>query len=489
MGHVLRYRDHEGEVEMADPSRRGRRMLPSLVVVMVACSSEPHMPSGPGPSPVPQPTATLSCEAPPACGLDPPTIVEPAEGAVVAGIVTVVSTLPENPCVITASAVVTVVDAGGGPVFSGWDNDVPARVRWDTTRVANGPYAVRVQRGCGACPAESGTDALRRRGHRANRDPDHSHAGVRENRPMEILDAIGNTSLVRLRKVVPAGCGQVLAKLEWENPTGSVKDRMALAVIGRAEADGRLKPGDRVVEYTGGSTGTSLALVCAAKGYRIHIVTSDAFSKEKRDHMAALGAELTLVPSEGGRTTKKLILDMIEAARDLSRRPRTYWTDQLNNHDSVAGYHALGEEIWTQTDGRVDAFVHCVGTAASSRGVASVLKRHKPGVRIVAVEPAESSVLLGGPAGPHKIEGVGIGYTPPLWEPALVDEVVAVATDDAKEMARRLAREEALFAGTSSGANVVAALRVAERLGPDATVVTLMADSGLKYLSTDVYGL
>jgi cysteine synthase A len=304
---------------------------------------------------------------------------------------------------------------------------------------------------------------------------------------MNILEAIGNTSLVQLRKVVPPGCADIFVKLEWENPTGSVKDRMAQAVISRAEADGRLKPGGTVVEYTGGSTGTSLALVCAAKGYRIRIVSSDAFSREKLDHMAALGAELTLVPSEGGRTTKKLILDMIEVARKLSQGPRTYWTDQLNNHGSIAGYFALGEEIWSQTQGEVDAFVHCVGTAASSRGVATVLKRHKPGVRIVVVEPAESSVLLGGEPGPHKIEGVGIGYTPPLWEPSLVDEVVAVGTDEAKDMTRRLAREEALFAGTSSGANVIAAIQVARRLGAGARVVTLMADSGLKYLSTDVY--
>jgi cysteine synthase A len=305
---------------------------------------------------------------------------------------------------------------------------------------------------------------------------------------MDILQAIGNTSMVRLRKVVPPGCADVFVKLEWENPTGSVKDRMAQAVIARAEEDGRLKPGDTVVEYTGGSTGASLALVCAAKGYRLRIVSSDAFSREKRDQMAALGAELTLVQSEGGLTTKKLILDMIEAARGLSREPRTYWTDQLNNADSIAGYYALAEEIWSQTRGEIDAFVHCVGTAASLRGIASVLKRYKPGVKIVAVEPAESSVLRGGQPGPHKIEGVGIGYTPPLWDPALVDDIVPVKTDDAKDMARRLAREEALFAGTSSGANVVAAIRVAERLGPEAKVVTLMADSGLKYLNTDVYG-
>ncbi len=304
---------------------------------------------------------------------------------------------------------------------------------------------------------------------------------------MDILNAIGNTSMVRLRKVVPSDCADILVKLEWENPTGSMKDRMAQVVISRAEVDGRLRPGGTVVEYTGGSTGASLALVCAAKGYRIRIVSSDAFSREKLDHMAALGAELTLVPSEGGLTTKKLILDMIEVARGLSREPNTYWTDQLNNQDSIAGYYALGEEIWSETNGRVDAFVHCVGTAASSRGVATVLKRYKPSIKVAAVEPAESSVLLGGQAGPHKIEGVGIGYVPPLWEPAVVDEIVAVRTDAAKDMARRIAREEALFAGTSSGANVIAAIQVGQRLGPGARVVTLMADSGLKYLSTDVY--
>ena len=304
---------------------------------------------------------------------------------------------------------------------------------------------------------------------------------------MDILQTIGNTSIVRLRKIVPRNGAAILAKLEWENPTGSVKDRMAKAVISRAEEDGRLKPGDTVLEYTGGSTGTSLALVCAAKGYRLRIVSSDAFSREKLDHMAALGAELMLVPSEGGLTTKKLILDMVETARKLSQEPHTYWTDQLNNHNAIAGYFPLGEEIWKQTEGKVDAFVHAVGTAATSRGVATVLKGYKPGVKIVVVEPAESAVLAGGQPGPHKIEGVGIGYTPPLWDPTIVDDIVSVSTSDAKEMARRLAREEVLFAGTSSGANVIAALQVAEQMGPDATVVTLMADSGLKYLHTDVY--
>lgn len=302
-----------------------------------------------------------------------------------------------------------------------------------------------------------------------------------------ILQAIGNTSLVQLRKVVPPGSAKVFVKLEWENPSGSMKDRVAQAMISRAEEDGRLRPGDTIVEYTGGSTGISLALICVAKGYHLHIVTSDAFSQDKLRQMSAYGAELTLVPSEGGLTTKKLILDMIEAAREISKRPHAYWTDQLNNLDSIAGYYPLAEEIWNQTNGKLDAFVQCAGTAASSRGVATVLKRYNPKLKIMIVEPAESAVLSGGQAGSHKIEGVGIGYTPPLWDPSLVDEIIAVSTDDAKTMARRLAREEGLFAGTSSGANVIAAVRVAERLGPDARIATLMVDSGLKYLSTDVY--
>jgi cysteine synthase A len=266
-----------------------------------------------------------------------------------------------------------------------------------------------------------------------------------------------------------------------------MKDRMAQSMIARAEEDGRLQPGGIVVEYTGGSTGTSLGLICAAKGYKLKIVTSDAFSAEKRAHMQALGAELTLVPSEGGRTTKKLIREMIEAAREISSEPNSYWTDQLNNYDHIAGYHSLGHEIWEQTEKQVDVFVQCVGTAASVLGVSEVLRDRNPSVHIVAVEPAESAVLSGGRTGSHNIEGIGIGYEPPLWDADRVNEIIPVSTVEAKAMARRLAREEALFAGTSSGANVVAALKVAEKLDPDMTIVTLMVDSGLKYLSTDVY--
>jgi cysteine synthase A len=302
-----------------------------------------------------------------------------------------------------------------------------------------------------------------------------------------ILQAIGNTSLVKLNKIAPQEYGQVFVKLEWENPTGSMKDRAAYAMIDRAEEEGKLKPGYTVLEYTGGSTGISLALICVARGYRLQIITSDAFSRDKLNQMSAFGAELTLVPSEGGLTTKKLILDMIEAARALSKNSKTYWTNQLYNVDSIVGYYKLGEEIWDQTNGKIDAFVHSVGTAASLRGIATVLKKHNPKIKIIAVEPAESAVLSGGQPGPHKIEGVGIGYTPPLWDPTLIDEIIPVKTEDAKAMTKRLACEEGIFAGTSSGANVIAATQIAKELGPEAKVVTLMVDSGLKYLSTNVY--
>jgi cysteine synthase A len=219
-------------------------------------------------------------------------------------------------------------------------------------------------------------------------------------------------------------------------------------------------------------------------------VSSNAFSQEKLDHMVAYGAKLTLVPyqhAHGGGFTQQLFLDMIEAARKLSLQPHTYWTDQLNNRDSIAGDFPLGEEIWQQTNGKVDAFVHSIGTAASLNGLATVLKHHKPSIKVIAVEPEESSVLSGGRAGAHDIEGIGIGYEPPLWDPSVADEVLAVKTTEAKETARQLARKDGIFAGTSSGGNVHAALQVAKQLGPAATVVTLMIDSGLKYVSTDLY--
>ena len=309
------------------------------------------------------------------------------------------------------------------------------------------------------------------------------------NRKMDagVLGAIGKTPLIQLRNVVPPGAARVLAKLEWANPTGSMKDRMAVAVIEAAETDDRLQTGGTVVEYTAGTTGISLALVCAAKGYGLHIVSSDAFSEEKMRTIAAFGAEITLVPSDEKKITEELIKRMIETSREISQRPGHWWSDQLNNRDAVRGYYEMGEEIWEQTDGRVSAFVHSVSTAHSIHGTAHALRKHNEDVVVVAVEPAESAVLSGGPSGSHKIEGIGIGFIPPLWEPDEVDEIYLVTTEEAKSMARRLAREEGVFAGTSSGANTVAAIRLAQKLGPEATVVTIMVDSGLRYLSTDVY--
>ena len=302
-----------------------------------------------------------------------------------------------------------------------------------------------------------------------------------------ILDGIGNTALIELRHVVPANHARILVKLESENPTGSMKDRMALAMIEAAEKDGRLAKGGTVVEYTGGSTGVSLALVCAVKGYAAKIVTSDAFSVEKRKHMKVLGAELTVVPSDSGGMDAALTREMIEAARRITKKLGAFWTDQLNNVDQVAGYEKMGEEIWRQTAGNIDSFVQMVGTGGSVRGVANALLRFSPDIHIVAVEPSESAVLSGGETGVHKIEGTGAGFVVPLWDPGIIDEIATVSTPEAMAMSRQLAREESLFCGTSTGGNVVAALRVAARLEPDATVVTVMPDSGIKYLSTPLY--
>lgn len=299
---------------------------------------------------------------------------------------------------------------------------------------------------------------------------------------------VGRTPLVELRRVVPRGSARVLVKVEGQNPTGSMKDRMALSVVDRAAASGRLAKGGTLVEYTGGSTGTSLSFVCAARGFGAVMVSSDAFSREKRDHMRALGAQVTLIPSDGGRITRELIQAMVAKATELCASPGHLLADQFNNPDASDGYRGLGLEILEGTAERLDAFVQAVGTAQCILGVGAKLREALPDVRVVAVEPAESAVLSGGASGGHGIEGIGPGFVPPRWSEAAADEVMAVSTADAKEMTRRLAREEALFAGTSSGANVVAALRVAERLGPGATVVTLLCDSGLKYLSTDLYG-
>ena len=303
-----------------------------------------------------------------------------------------------------------------------------------------------------------------------------------------MLDTIGRTRLVPLQYIGPKESARILVKLEYENPTGSMKDRMALAMVEAAEADGRLRPGGSVVEYTGGSTGVSLAFVCAAKRIPLQIVTSGAFSREKRDHMTALGARLTLVAaSPTGGTTRALTLEMIETARKLASAPGCYWTDQLNNTDQLSSYERMGEEMWEQTGGQVSAFVQSVGTGGSLRGIAARLRAHDKAVRVVAVEPEESAVLSGKPSGSHKIEGTGAGFIVPLWSDDLADEIQTVSSHEAMATARRLALLEGIFAGTSTGGNVAVAMRVAERLGPGRTVVTVAVDSGMKYLSTELY--
>ncbi len=282
-----------------------------------------------------------------------------------------------------------------------------------------------------------------------------------------VIDLIGNTPLVPLRRLVPPGHARVLIKLESANPTGSMKDRAALAIVSRAAQAARLQPGDTIVECTSGSTGTSLASVAVALGYKCLLVTSDAFSTEKLSHMRALGADLQILRSDNKKITVELVTALIETSRQLSQQPGHFFADQFNNSDVLTGYSALGDEIWTQTEGRIDAYVQGVGTGGSLRGTAEALRLHDSAIRVVAVEPAESPVLSGGTPGANLIEGIGMGYVVPLWKPGLADAIITVPAAEAMAMSRRLAREEGLFGGASSGANVVAALRLAERLSTE----------------------
>ena len=304
-----------------------------------------------------------------------------------------------------------------------------------------------------------------------------------------ILGAIGDTPLVRLQRIVPASGAEIWIKLEYRNPTGSMKDRMGLSMIEGAERDGLLEPGTTVVEYTGGSTGPALALVCRAKGYRARIVISECFSEERMQLMHALGAELELIPAveERGRVTAQDIRNMVERAAELAREPGTYATDQFNNPYVIPGHRdMLGREIWEQTDGEVTAFCHGIGTAGSLMGVSDALKGHSPEVRIVALEPAGSAAITGGPTGAFAMQG-WTGLVPPHWDADRVDDIWTIEDDDAIAMTLRLAREEGIFAGVSTGANVVGSLRLAEELPPGSVVVTLAVDSGFKYMGGPPY--
>jgi cysteine synthase A len=303
-----------------------------------------------------------------------------------------------------------------------------------------------------------------------------------------ILDGIGNTPLVRLRQCAPANGAELWLKLELRNPTGSMKDRMARAMIEGAERDGLLEPGDTVVEYTGGSTGPAVTLVGRAKGYRVLIVMADCFTEERFQLVRALGGEIDVVPSIEGRpkVTAQDIRNMVARAAELAREPRHYATDQFNNPYIIPDHRdRLGREIWEQTEGRITAFCHGMGTASSVMGVSEALRPH--GVFIQAHEPASSAAISGGEPGPFLIQG-WTGFVMPHWDSTKVDHVEPIEDDAAIAMTLRLAREEGIFAGISTGANVVGAHRLAERLGPGAMIVTLAVDTGFKYLSVPPYG-
>jgi cysteine synthase len=302
------------------------------------------------------------------------------------------------------------------------------------------------------------------------------------------MTPIGNTPLIKLERLSEPGCADIYVKYEGANPTGSMKDRMAMAMIEGAEKRGQLKPGGTVVEYTGGSTGSSLAMICANKGYRAHLVSSDAFAEEKLRTMRAFGAQLEIIPSENGVITAKLFHWMIARARELSQQPNTFWTDQFNNTDNRTAYHAMAKEIMGVLGNTIDEFITGVGTGACFSGNAEILKSHIPGIRCIAIEPLHVRALSGGDiSGQHKLEGIGGGFVPSICRLDLADEIIAVSDEDAYATARKLAKLEGIFGGITSGANVWAAMQRARIIGAGKRIVTVIIDSGLKYLNGDLY--
>jgi cysteine synthase A len=302
------------------------------------------------------------------------------------------------------------------------------------------------------------------------------------------MRAIGKTPLLKLERLSEAGCAEIYVKYEGANPTGSMKDRMALSMIEGAERRGELKAGGTVVEYTGGSTGSSLAMVCANKGYRAHFVSSDAFAQEKLQTMRAFGAQLEIIPSGDGKITAKLINSVIERARELSKQPNTFWTDQFNNVDNRNAYHSMAKEILDVLGKDIDEFIMGVGTGGCFSGNAEVLKDEVPNIRCIPIEPMHVRALSGGDvSGKHRLEGIGSGFVPSITRLDLADEIIAVSDEDAYETARQLAKKEGVFGGITSGANVWAAIQRARKIGSGKKIVTVIVDSGLKYLSGDLY--
>jgi len=308
-----------------------------------------------------------------------------------------------------------------------------------------------------------------------------------KSRADDITIAIGNTPLVKLNNIVPDDSANVYIKLEYFNPTGSYKDRMALSIIENGERRGDIKPGATIVECTGGSTGVSLALVCGVKGYKFHVISSDAFAKEKLQSMRIFGADLEIMPSEGGKITPDLIPKMIARANEIGAAPGNYLADQFKNPDVLDGYSKMAAEILDKLDVPVDVFCGAVGTAGMAMGVSRVLKDSNPETKVVILEPASAPLLSKGKKGSHTVDGIGVGFVPPFLDKKLYNEVRAIDEAEARTMVKLLAEKEGIFAGTSTGMNVVAALQIAKELGPGHTVVTVAVDSGMKYLSSGLF--
>ena len=302
-----------------------------------------------------------------------------------------------------------------------------------------------------------------------------------------ILEIIGNTPIVKLQKIVPRGCGEIYLKLEAYNPTGSKKDRMALAMIEGAEKRGDLKKGMTVVEYSGGSTGAGLAFVCSLKGYRFRLITANVFGKEKISLMNSLGADLEVIKSRDGKITKELINKMINRAKEISKEPNTFFTNQLDNEDVIKGFVPLGEEILDQINGSIDAVCDTVGTAGTLMGIAKAFKNANSNSKIIAVEPSSSPILSKGIKGSHNVEGVGLGFIPKIYDSKLVYDVITIEESIARQTSRDLALKEGVFCGTSSGMNVAAAIQISQKLGPKSRVVAIACDTGLKYLSEGLF--
>jgi cysteine synthase A len=300
----------------------------------------------------------------------------------------------------------------------------------------------------------------------------------------DITGLIGNTPLVRLQRVTDGAGAQVVAKLEFFNPANSVKDRIGVAMIDAAERGGLIQPDTIILEPTSGNTGIALAMVCAARGYRCTLTMPETMSRERRQLLRALGADLVLTPGAEGMP------GAIAKAEELAKSDQRYFVPQQFENPANPAIHraTTAEEVWRDTDGAVDIFVAGVGTGGTITGVGEVLKERKPSVQLVAVEPAASPVLSGGKKGPHPIQGIGAGFVPGVYEASIIDEILQVSNDDAIGMARRLAREEGVLAGISSGAAVWAAVQVAHR--PENTgklIVVVVPDFGERYLSTPLF--